>query len=232
VFVIRAALFVGLLVAMLPPVHASLMDELSSADQARVLAGQQVMVTEPIDGYPWPRAKVYQLVKATPRQVMAVFFDYNSARSYVPNCTKSRIAKEIDPRTFEVDYVVDIPIFPDEAYTVRNELCAGAGGALSVKWNVLHATSILESRGSLRVEPEREDAILCYTNLVKPSSRAAVLLKGVALGQMKDTVNALVGQVAERRRDPQALAPEMARLEEALGTELQLTEAKSATVGK
>ena len=213
---------------MLPPAHASLMDELSTADQARVRAGQQVMVTEPIEGYPWPRAKVYQQVKATPEQVMAVFFDYNSARAYVPNCTKSQIAKEIDPRTFEVDYVVDVPVFPDEAYTVRNQLSAGADGMLDVKWQVLHATSILESRGSLRVEPFGENALLCYTNLVKPASRAAGFLKGIAMGQMKDTVNALVNQVMERKHDPTAFAPELARLQAALDIP-KLTEAKASS---
>jgi len=204
------------------------MDELSSADQARVRAGQQVMVTEQLEGYPWPRAKVYQQVKATPEQVMAVFFDYNSARAYVPNCTKSQIAKEINPRTYEVDYVVDVPVFPDEAYTVRNELSSGAGGMLNVKWQVLHATSILESRGSLRVEPFGENALLCYTNLVKPSSRAAGFLKGIAMGQMKDTVTALVSRVMERKGDPSALAPEMARLEAALDIP-KLIEAKATS---
>jgi hypothetical protein len=204
------------------------MDELSSADQARVRAGQQVLVTESIEGYPWPRAKVFQLVKATPEQVMAVFFDYNCARSYVPNCTKSQIAKEIDPRTFEVDYVVDVPLFPDEAYTVRNELCAGEDGALSVKWRVLRATSILESRGSLRAEPAGGGALICYMNLVKPSSRAAGFLKGIAMGQMKDTVSALVNQVMERKRDPAAFAPELARLQAALDVP-KLTEAKASS---
>jgi hypothetical protein len=203
--------------ALLPSIgHASLWNQLSSADQARVRAGQQVMVTEPLEGYPWPRAKIYQQVSATPAQVMAVFFDYDNACHYVPNCTKSRIAKEIDSRTYEVDYVIDVPILPDESYTVRNRLGTEADGGLSVSWQVLRATSILESKGNLVVEPQGTGSLLCYTNLVKPGSRAAVLLRGIAMSQMKDTVTALVDQVRKTEANPAAMAPVMKRLDAAL----------------
>jgi hypothetical protein len=222
----RVPLSLGLLAALVLPVRAGLMNELSSADQARVKAGDQVMVTEAVDGYPWPRARIYQRVNATPRQVMAVFFDYDNAHTFVPNCTKSRIARELDARTFDVDYVVSVPVLPSECYTARNELSSSEDGVLKVKWEVLHATSIKESRGNLVVEPlGAEESIICYTNLVKPGVCGAGLIKGIAMGQMKDTVNAIVGRVVERKRNPQALAPEMDRLASALG-ETNLIEAK------
>ncbi len=193
------------------------MSELSTADQQKVKSGGQVMVTEAIDGYPWPRVIVYQAVKATPREVMAVFTDYNNATKFVPNCLKSEISKEISPLSCEVDYVIDVPILPDEAYTVRDTLSREPGGAFCVKWKMLKATSILESQGNLYVEPMGEGAMLRYTNIVKPSSRAAMLLKGMALGQMKDTVEAIVNRVEDQKANPAALKSQLEKLDAALG---------------
>lgn len=196
--------------------RADLLGDLSASDRAKVKAGEQVMLSESLDGYPWPRVRVYQKVNATPREVIAVFFDYNNACHYIPNCLTSRISKELSSRSFEVDYVIDVPILPDEAYTVRNELKDDGGDNLSVNWTVLRATSIVESRGNLAVEPLGDGTVLRYTNLVKPSSKAAFLLKGIAMSQMKDTVQAIVTQVQKQKGDPVALNADVTRLDSAL----------------
>ena len=176
------------------------------------------MTTEELDGYPWPRVRVYQVVNATPREVMAVFTDYNNACEFVPNCLKSRIARQVNPRVAEVDYLIDVPILADEAYTVRDTLSTGPAGALKVDWKVLKATSIEESVGSLYVEPYgKTGSVLRYTNLVKPSSMAAPLLRGVAMGQIKDTVQAIVDQVEETKAKPAAMNSLLDRLDAALG---------------
>jgi hypothetical protein len=195
------------------------MSELSSADQQKVKGGGQVMVTEPIDGYPWPRVKVYQSVNATPREVMAVFTDYGNACKFVPNCLKSQISKEITPLAFDVDYVIDVPIFSDEAYTVRDTLSREAGGALRVTWKLIKATSILESSGNLYAEPRGAGTVIRYTNLVRPSSQAAMLLKGMALSQMRDTVEAIVANVKDQKENSGAFKVQLERLDAALGAE-------------
>jgi len=198
--------------------HAGLMSELSASDQKKVKSGGQVMVTESLDGYPWPRVRVYQAVKATPREVMAVFTDYNSGCDFVPNCLKSEIAKQVTPLVAHVDYVIDVPMLADEAYTVRDTLSKESGGAFRVAWKMLKATSILESEGNLYAEPaDGSGSYIRYTNLVKPSSVAAPLLKGVAMSQMKDTVAAIVGRVEKLKANPSALKPELDRLDAALG---------------
>lgn len=194
------------------------MSDLSASDQQKVREGGQVMVMDTLDGYPWPRVRVYQAVKATPTEVMAVFTDYDRGREFVPNCLKSKVSKEISPRVTQVDYVIDVPVFADEAYTARNTLSQESGGALRVAWKVLKATSILESEGSLYAEPSgAEGSLIRYTNLVKPSSSAAPLLRNVAMSQMKDTVSAIVGRVQKLKTDPAALQSDLARLNEALG---------------
>ncbi|MGH8048256.1 MAG: hypothetical protein ACREKL_13520 [Chthoniobacterales bacterium] len=214
---IRTLLPLGMLVAAAVIARADLFSELSTADQKKVKSGGQVMTTEVLDGYPWPRVRVYQKIEATPREVIAVFTDYNNACHFVPNCLKSEISKKINPLATEVDYVVDVPMLADEAYTVRDTLSAAPGGALMVKWKMLKATSIEESEGNLFAEPFGDNAsIIRYTNLVKPSSVAAPLLKGVAMGQMKDTVQAIVDQVGRVKGNPAGLKPHLDRIDAAL----------------
>lgn len=214
---IRSLLPLGLLAGTLVLARADLFSELSTADQKRVKSGEQVMTTETLADYPWPRARVYQLVKATPREVMAVFSDYNRACDFVPNCLKSRVSKQISPLVAEVDYVIDVPMLADEAYTVRDTLSAGAGGSLTVKWKLVRATSVLETEGNLYAEPYGSDmSLIRYTNLVKPSSVAAPLLKGVAMSQMKDTVQAIVDQVEKVKATP-AMKKELDRLDALIG---------------
>jgi hypothetical protein len=215
--VIRVVLPLGMLAAAATLAQAGLFSDLSTADQNKVKAGEQVMTTEILDGYPWPRVRVYQMIKATPREVMAVFTDYNNACQFVPNCLKSKISKNVNPLVTEVDYVIDVPMLADEAYTVRDTLSAAGGGALVVSWKMLRATSIEESAGNLHAEPFGADAsIIRYTNLVKPSSVAAPLLKGVAMSQMKDTVQAIADQVEKVKPTP-GMKAHLGRVDAALG---------------
>jgi hypothetical protein len=216
--VIRAFVFLGLLGVAFATARAGLMSDLSTEDQQKVKSGGQVMVTDSLDGYPWPRVRVYQAVKATPLEVMAVFTDYDNACDFVPNCLKSKVSKQISPLVAHVDYVIDVPILADEAYTVRDTLSKEPGGALKVTWKMLKATSIEESEGNLLAEPsDAGGSLIRYTNLVKPSSMAAPLLRGVAMSQMKDTVQAIVTHVEKQKANPVALKSELDRLDAALG---------------
>jgi hypothetical protein len=173
-------------------VCADVMDKLSAADRARVEAGEQVLISTSIAGYPWPRAQIFQRTPLPAASVMAVFFDYNQAFRFVPNCKVSRISKQISPVIAEVDYEIDLPILPDESYTAENKIQRVPGGGYAVYWRVLKASSVESSAGSLYIEPLGEGSVLRYTNLVKPASKAAILLRTVAISQMKDTVNAIV----------------------------------------
>ncbi len=191
--------FVGFVLILLPfstlsAQSGNLLGELSAADAKRVEAGQQVLITRAIDGYPWPEAQIYQRTNLSPASLMAVFFDYSQAFRFVPNCKVSTISKQITPVLAEVDYEVSVPILPDEAYTAENALKRLPGGGYAVSWRVIRATSIESSAGSLYVEPQGDGSILRYTNLIKPASRAAVLLRGIMISQMKDTVQAIIDE--------------------------------------
>ena len=127
----------------------SLLSELNSAQKCQVEDGSQVVVTENIEGKPWPRIKVYRLVDASPEQVAAVFFDYESAKSFVPNVIKSEISNRLSACTMDVDYGLDVPIFPDEFYTVRNNLRLIDDNSYCIDWKLLRSVLTKDSVGNI-----------------------------------------------------------------------------------
>lgn len=201
--------------------RCGLLDELNNAQRGKVLAGEQVMLQEPVEGKPWPRVRVFQLVRATPEEVAAVFFDYENSKSYIPDLLNSRVSKTITPLVLEVDYEVDVPILADEAYTARNELRAIHGGGFQVSWILLRALQTKGAEGNLLIEPHGDrEAVIRYTNLVTPGLGMAKVLKTLALARMQKTVEAIVQKVeSQKKNHPRELARQVAALREALASQ-------------
>lgn len=204
-----------------PRATAGLLDELDASDRAKVLAGHQVALQEEVVGKPWPRLRIYQLVSATPEEVAAVFFDYNNSKTFVSDLLHSNISKKISPCVLEVDYEVDVPILADEAYTARNDLKTTGDGGYRVSWNLVRALQTKDATGHLRIDPHGEgESIICYTNLVTPSSGMAGILEKLAISRMKKTVEAMVHQVQNQKSNhPNDLARQVAALREAIASE-------------
>lgn len=200
----------------------SLLNDLDKVQLDQVVRGEQVVTLQDIQGIPWPRLKLYQRVHATPEEVAAVFFDYTNAKDYIPKVFKSDISRHITPCVLEVDFGIDIPILPDEFYTVRNSLTAAQDGSYCVTWNLVRALQTKASEGSLRIEKFEDGSVIRYTNLVTPGSAMARLLKLIAMKQMRDTVHAIVRQVEKQKREnPAALKQQVLSLQQALQKEAQ-----------
>jgi len=152
-----------------------------------------------MDGKPWPRVKVYRTIKASPEEVIAVFCDYSNAKKYVPNVLKSDISKQINPHICEVDYGINVPILPDEYYTVRNSIKILGQDQYQVDWKLLRAIQTKDSEGFLRVEPFEGGSVIMYQNLVTPGSSMAGLLRGKAIEQMRETVTAISAHVEKKK---------------------------------
>ena len=194
-------------------------------------AGEQVVVIENVEGIAWPRVKVYRYINADPEQVAAIFFDFENAKNFVPNVFKSEISNRVGPCTMEVDYGLDVPIFPDEYYTVRNSLRMLDENSYCIEWKLLRAVMTKDSVGNFRVEPWEGKSLTCYQNLVTPSSNVAVLLRGRAIEQMKETAKALANEVEKvRSSNPAGLKKQIATLRAALKEQprTQLTKYSSA----
>lgn len=197
----------------------NLLNELTPSQQAEVKKGTQVLITEDVEGKPWPKVKVYRVIDATPEEVMAVFCDFSNAKAFVPKLLKSEISNKISPTVIEVDYGVDVPILPDEFYTVRNTIKSTGKETYQVDWKLLRAVQTKDSVGSMRVEPHGDgQSLMAYHNLVVPGSSMAGLLKGKAIEQMRETVTA-IGEHAEtqKSKNPAGLKKQVAALRTALG---------------
>jgi hypothetical protein len=196
----------------------SVLSELNASQKSSMKAGDQVVVIENVEGNAWPRVKVYRSIEADPEQVAAVFFDFEGAKSFVPNVFKSEISNRISPCIMEVDYGLDVPIFPDEFYTVRNSLRSVDENSYRFDWKLVRAVMTKDSVGSFRVEPWEGKSLVCYQNMVTPSSNIAVLLRSRAIEQMKETTKALAAHIEkERGTNPVGLKKQISTLRAALG---------------
>jgi hypothetical protein len=196
---------------------AGIMDELATGHQNQVKKGEQILINEVIEGKPWPRVKVYRTVEASPEEVIAVFCDYDNAKSYVPNVLKSAISNRVSACTVDIDYGLNVPILPDEYYTTRNTVKLVAPGIYRVDWKLLRAVQTKDSVGSLRAEPFEGKALICYENLVTPGSSMAGLLKGKAIQQMSETVAAIAAHIEKQKQtNPEGLQREVEELRKAL----------------
>lgn len=198
-------------------VAGSILSELNASQKSQMRDGDQVVVVENVEGKSWPRVKIYRFIQASPEQVAAVFFDFENAKAFVPNVFKSEISNRVSPCTMDVDYGLDVPIFPDEFYTVRNSLRLLDESSYCFDWKLLRAVLTKDSVGSFRVEPWEDKSLVCYQNLVTPGSNIAVLLRGKAIEQMKETTKALASQIEkERATNPPGLKRQVAALRAAL----------------
>lgn len=203
------------------------LDQLSAAQREAIDRGAQVFVTRDVEGSPWPRAFVYQFVEATPEEAAAVFSDYSRHATYMPGLKRSTIARVIDRRTVEVEYVLRVPIVGDEQYTVRDRLSRDdTDGSYQVEWALVRASSTKAATGSARFEPYRnhrrskDGTLIAYVNLASPGSRVAGIgfIKNRALARVRETVASLVRRIeAERRAEPAVLAKQVETLRAALG---------------
>ena len=203
--------------AALPAATAGLLDDLTREQRANLEKGDLIVLEQDIPGKPWPRVRIYKKIQASPEQVAGVFFDYNQAKTFIPDVLESRISKKISPGVMEVDYEVDVPILADEAYTARNEMKALQDG-YQASWTLLRALQTKAAEGNLLIEPfENGSSVIRYTNLVTPSSGMAKILKLPAMARMQKTVLA-IGQKVEQQKskNPAELAAQVARLREAM----------------
>jgi hypothetical protein len=197
---------------------------ITPGERAAIDAGRQAVREERVRTSAWPRVTIFQLVDATPREAAAIFTDYARHSTYLPGLKKSAIARRLSPRVTEVDYVLEVPIFADEDYTVRDSISLGVtDGSYRVDWVKVRARSTKEIVGSVTFEPyrtgdsARTGTLITYENLVSPGQLLAGPLKGRALKQVRETVSALVKQIGdERANQPDLLATQVAALDSAL----------------
>jgi len=202
----------------LTAVNASAVDllkDLCAKDRQAVEKGESCVTFEDIRGKPWPRVSVYRVISASPAEVAAVFGDYEAATEFVPNLKSSRIDRRTAPNIAEVTYDLNVPLLPDERYTARNKLLTEAQG-YRFEWILLRSLQAESGEGHFSIQPHPKGSVVRYTNLVVPSSGMAGLLRGVAIDQTQDTLEAISDHVEQsRKRRPTQLSQQVQQM---LGT--------------
>src|ERR1051325_5793617 len=94
---------------------------LSATQLAQLERGEPVQVLQALADSPWPRSTVYQFIEATPAQAAAVLSDYALQSSYIPKVKTSRVIATRNGET-DVEYVISIPVFPDEHSVSRQRV--------------------------------------------------------------------------------------------------------------
>lgn len=184
---------------------AAIVAELSEADLGKLNAGENVVVTVDKPGAVWPEVRIYRRVKATPQGVTDLFLDYEHANTFIHNLESAKVENEPDANTKDVRYIVKLPIIFKINYLVRNSYEKTAEG-YTVRWRLLEPPFAAKSAvGSLRVEPHGDEAVICYTNHVEPSTKLIAGLRGHAVKEASKTVTAIVKE-AERRHLKSAAA--------------------------
>jgi hypothetical protein len=185
------------ILAAAAPAAAAVVDELGAADRAKLESGQSVMTTIEKPGATWPEVRIYRKVKATPEGVTDLFLDYENADSFIGNLESAVVEKQPDANTKDVRYTVKLPVLFTISYLVRNRYEKTPEG-YTVHWNLLESLFAKSAVGKLRVEPHGDMAVICYANHVEPATRLVAGLRGQAMKEASNTVDAIVKE-AERR---------------------------------
>jgi hypothetical protein len=118
--------------------------QLSVEQMERVARGEPVQVLTAVEGSSWPRSTVYQFIEATPEECAAVLSDYALQEHYAPRMKSSRIVRDSANMT-DVEYVVSIPVYPDERSVSRHRIVMD-GAVYRIEW---HTAAEPGSKGSV-----------------------------------------------------------------------------------
>ena len=195
---LRIVLYCCLLGFVVSELRADLLGEVSQSERDQLAKGELVVKSEDVQGVPWPRLKLYQVVEAPPKVVADLFSDYAAAPTYIPGMLDAKVISTNDDGTKDVQYKVKVPVLQSISYTVRNQYLE-KGNSYQVKWTLLRSPLAKSSDGSLRIEPYgKGKTIMCYTNLCVPVTNLVSGLKNQALNEAKATVRAIATEAKRR----------------------------------
>ena len=184
-------------------VHAaSIMDELNDQQKATVQNGQQVFVTQKVDGAPWPRMFIYQTIDSTPEEAAAVSIDYELRTTYTPDLKQAHIASHPDAATAIVDYLLHIPVLSDEHFELWQHVSTyDQGASYRLDFHLLKADRTKTAEGYTRIETLGTRTVMAVISFTDPN------MFGAFIKQVED----------ERTQNPTKLQNQVQALRSSLG---------------
>jgi hypothetical protein len=185
--------------------------------------GEPVQVLQALPDSPWPRSTIYQFIEATPEQSAAVLSDYALQSSYTPRVKTSRVLSTGNGET-DVEYVISIPIYPDE-HSVSRQRVVATGAEYRVEWHTVVDSTARGSitKGSATFRPltnrrtGKAGTVMIHDQTVTPASMFArvPMVRNKAIEASRDAAAAIRKQVEhEVTGDPARLQAQIARMRE------------------
>ena len=194
---------------------------LNAAQLQQFERGEPVQVLQPLPDSPWPRSTVYQFIEASPEQSAAVLADYELQSSYVPKVKASRILSTRNGET-DVQYVISIPVFPDERSVSRQHVVV-SGTEFRVEWHTvvdsMNKGSVTKGSATFRPMTNQKTGkagtLMIHDQTVVPASMFArvPMVRNKAIDASRETAAAIRKQVEhEVTQDPAKRAAQVARM--------------------
>jgi hypothetical protein len=196
--------------------------QLSPDQMARVERGEAVQLLTAVADSPWPRSTVYQFIEATPEECAAVLSDFALQSEYIPRLNTSRVIGARGKET-DVEYVVSIPVFPDERSVSRQRVLA-TGDEYRVEWHTVVDSAAPGSvtKGSAIFRPMtnartgRAGTLMIHDQSVVPASMFArvPMVRNKAVDASRDAASAIRKQVEkEVAKEPAHLRAQIAAMQ-------------------
>jgi hypothetical protein len=194
---------------------------LSAEQLDRFERGEPVQILTALTDSPWPRSTVYQFIEATPEQSAAVLSDYALQSKYIPKVKTSRVLSTKNRET-DVQYVVSIPVYPDE-HSVSRQRVVSSGAEYRVEWHTVVDAAAKGSvtKGSAIFQPwtikrsGKAGTLMIHDQSVVPASIFArvPMVRNKAIEASRDAAAAIRKQVEhEVKSDTQRLNAQVAAM--------------------
>ena len=171
---------------------------LTLEETLRIEEGAILFEEEELKGYSWPRVKAHAIIKVKPIEAMAVFADFPTQPTYIPDMLKSVVVGQPKPNVVDVNYLVDIPWpLANADYVNRHKLSEKKDGTLVLQWSQVKSNKTEKTDGSVEFEPHPLGTKMTYKSWVIPSSGLASLsmIKDAAMEDMRNSVGAIVTHI-------------------------------------
>jgi hypothetical protein len=182
-------------------------DVLAPAQQQKLRDGSQVVLTRRHSGEFYPEVWVYQLVDATPEEALAVYYDYERHKDYMPYVTAAAIEEGRGRADSVVDWTVKVPVLGIKHSLYRHHIEA-SNGDYRMHWESIQPPVGFKSEISdMAFEPALPGAtlIVYYTTAVTDWWTPLMYPTPSFVSAYTKTEGALVKQVEMEKREQSAL---------------------------
>lgn len=195
--------------------------QLSKNDETILLNKGFILKKRDVKKSPWPEVYVLTLIKATPKQSIAVFFAYHEHKNFIPKLLISKPVKYISPTDIHIYFEMNIPWpLSNSHFITGNRLKKLEKRGYRIEWYFVKSDSAKHSYGGVYFLSYKNKTLLVYRNFTHPKSGLAGLFKGKMLKSVKRTIRAIVSHIediTEYKKD--LLKKHIANLEKALNGE-------------